>query len=500
LSTAQRNGARQARSSGLRLPQLAIVSAGAFLAPFDGSAVAVALPSISDSLRLDYSRSLWVQTLYLLVVASLLLPAGRSADRWGRVSHYAAGLGLFCVGSAVAGLAPGMWWLLAGRCCQGVGGALIVTTSAALAVAISPPENRGRALGFNTMCVYLGAATGPSLGGLLVTAFGWPSLFFFNAAVAGLVLAALLVMAPARRRLPRDRCSNSAPAKLGASLLLAATIVGILVPLTFGAAWGWASPRVVASVAVAGAAFTLLVVGERRTRRPLVDPQLYRRNRVFVAACAAALLTYVGIYAASLLTAVQLQVVQGLDARATGLILLVQPVMMVSLAPVAGRWYDRLGSRGLTTTGALVMALGALVLAAMPQAGSWLQAAAGLALVGLGLALFSTPNISAVLGSVAPDKLSAASAVLGTNRFVGQALSVGILGSIAASRLAGAGGATLTTQITATGGAAAFHAGYRWAMITGTAIALMAALVSASRGGRQSKLASTNGHGQPARR
>lgn len=462
------------------LIRLAVVSSGAFLAPFDGSAVAVALPSISDSLHLDYSQALWVQTLYLVVVACLLMPLGRSADRRGRTSHYAAGLGLFCVGSLFAGFAPGMWWLLAARCFQGLGGALIVTTSAALAVETMPPTRRGRALGVNTMCVYLGAATGPPLGGLLAVTVGWRWLFFLSAAVAALVLAALVITPAAGDRV--RRAPPVTPVPVVGSLLFAVALGGILLPLTFGPVWGWGSWAVVLSLQVAGSALIMLVLHERWSARPLVEPQLYRGNRMFVTACTAALLTYVAVYAVGLLTNISLQLVEGLGAGAAGSILLVQPVMMATIAPFAGRLYDRVGSRGLTTAGALLMALGTLILAAMPQQGGWPQALVGLALVGLGLALFSTPNISAVLGSVASERLSVASAVLGTSRFVGQALSIGFLGAIAAAQLGGSGADTLTTQITATGSVSAFLAGYRWAMVAGAGVAIAAAVVSASRG------------------
>jgi dipeptide/tripeptide permease len=156
---------------------------------------------------------------------------------------------------------------------------------------------------------------------------------------------------------------------------------------------------------------------------------------------------------------------------------------MAILAPVAGRWYDSIGSRGMTTGGAIIMALGAVVLATMGPVDSWARAAAGLAIIGLGLGLFSTPNISAVLGSVSPRRLSVASAVLGTNRFVGQALSVCILGSIAASSLA-AGRQALSAQTAAAGGTSALHDGFRSAMLVGAGIALLAALVSSRRGRR----------------
>jgi MFS family permease len=261
-----------------------------------------------------------------------------------------------------------------------------------------------------------------------------------------------------------------------------------LLPLTFGPFWGWSSWSVVASLLVAGSTLVLLGLHERPSARPLVAPELYRGNRMFAVACASALLTYAAVYGVGLLTAVYLQVVQGLSASAAGAILLVQPVMMACLAPLAGRLYDRVGSRGLTTAGSLVMALGTLVLGATAPQGSWPEAMVGLALIGLGLALFSTPNISAILGSVAPDRLSLASAVLGTNRFVGQALSVALLGAIAAAQLSGPAGVSLTAQIAATGEAATFVAGYRWALVVGAGIAAAAAaaaaaaMVSANRG------------------
>jgi len=461
---------------------LAIVSGGAFLVSFDGAAVAVALPSISRSLDLGYAQALWIPTLYLLVVAGLLLPAGRSADRLGRMTHHAVGLGLFCLGSIAAGFAVDERWLYIGRCCQGVGGALIVTTSAALAVAVSAPERRGRALGFNTMCVYLGAAAGPALGGLLVTVLGWRSIFLLGVVAAALLLAAICISGVASRAGLNDGDRDTAKANVAGSVTFAVAIAALLLLLTFGPVWGWGSWRTHVTAAVAGAGLVLAALRELRGARPMVDHELYRENRLFVAACTAALLVYVGIFAAGLLTAIDLQVVQGIGAGVTGLILLTQPVTMAILAPLAGRWYDHIGSRGLTTIGAVTMALGALVLATMGPAGSWPRAAAGLAVIGLGLGLFSTPNISAVLGSVSPTRLSAASAVLGTNRFLGQALSVSILGSIAASSLSGSGGESLSAQIAATGEAAAFHDGFRWAMAVGAGIALMAALVSSRRG------------------
>ena len=194
------------------------------------------------------------------------------------------------------------------------------------------------------------------------------------------------------------------------------------------------------------------------------------------------------LYAISVLTAIHLEIVQGRSASATGLLILSQPVIMAALSPFSGRLSDRIGSRVLTTGGMVAIAAGMVLLGMMPEQAPVGQVAAYLALVGLGMASFSAPNTSAIMGSVRRDQLSVASAFMGTMRTAGQSLSVALLGGIAASQLGRLGGRLLFTH----GGSGAsglsakavdaYAQGYTYAMLAGAVLALLGALVSLTRG------------------
>jgi MFS family permease len=183
------------------------------------------------------------------------------------------------------------------------------------------------------------------------------------------------------------------------------------------------------------------------------------------------------------LTAVQLQLVLGHPARITGWIMLAQPLMQASLSPLSGRLSDRIGSRSLATAGMIIVATGMVLLGLIGRSAGVPAMVAALALVGLGMAAFSAPNTSAIMGSVERGQLSVASAFLGTMRVTGQSLSVGVLGSIAASRL-GSGGWNQLLRHTGSTAVGAYAQGYRAAMFTGAFLALMGAWASLTRGGR----------------
>ena len=269
---------------------------------------------------------------------------------------------------------------------------------------------------------------------------------------------------------------------LPGAALLALLLVGLLVPLTFASEWGWHSPRVWGLLALSALALAAFQLHERRAAVPLVDLDLLHKNRLFAAANLAALLNYMALYAIAILTAVQLQLVQGRSAKVTGWIMLGQPLMQACLSPVAGRLSDRMGSRVLSTTGMLLTALGMALLALSGRSASLLPILAALAVVGVGMAAFSAPNTSAIMGSVARSQLSVASAFLGTMRVTGQALSVAILGGIAASHLGPGGWKALLRVGGSPEAALAFAQGYRTAMLVGAGLALLGAWASLARG------------------
>ncbi|MDR3682661.1 MAG: MFS transporter, partial [Geothrix sp.] len=423
------------------------------------------------------------QAAYLLSIAVLLIPLGRLADQRGRVPFYLAGIALFTGASLAAALSWNGPSLILSRILQGVGGALLNATSAAIVTSVFPARERGRALGINVMAVYLGLSVGPPLGGFLVDHFGWPWIFLVNLPIG------LGVFLWGWRLLPRGTARPKAAEARGAggldlpgAALLATFLVGLLVPLTFASEWGWASSRVWALLGLSVLALGAFWAREARAAVPLVDLALLRRNRLFAAANLAALLNYMGLYAIAILTAVQLQLVQGRTAKATGWIMLGQPLMQACLSPLSGRLSDRVGSRVLSTSGMGLVALGMVLLALLGRSGSMLPIVAALAIVGVGMAAFSAPNTSAIMGSVDRSQLGVASAFLGTMRVTGQALSVAILGGIAASHLGPGGWRLLLRAGGSPQAAAAFAQGYRAAMATGAGLALLGAWASLARG------------------
>jgi EmrB/QacA subfamily drug resistance transporter len=472
---------------------LALTSVGAFMAPLDGAIVAVALPVMSPDLGLSFSASMWVQAVYLVATAVLLIPLGRLADQRGRVRFYLIGIVVFTAGSLLCALSTGGVWLIASRGIQGVGSALLGATAVAIVTAVFPPEERGRALGINVSAVYLGLSVGPPLGGFLTDAFGWEAIFLVNVPVG------IVVFAWGWLLLPRDEragvgagaapgAGSKAPPRpdLAGTALWAVFLVCLLVPLTFASRWGWDAPSTLVMLAVSGVALLGFIVVESRVADPLLDLDLLRRNRLFAAANSAALLNYMAMYAVSLLTSVFLEVTQDRSATLTGWIMLSQPVMQATLAPLAGRLSDRIGSRVLSTAGMLLTAAGMVLLGTMPSDAGLPRVMVSLAVVGVGLAAFSAPNTSAVMGSVERGQLSLAGAFLGTMRSTGMALSVAILGGIAASQLGRTGGQLIFGR--GDGGAlgaavaADYARGYRYAMLTGAALAVLGALISLTRG------------------
>lgn len=460
---------------------LALTSVGAFMTPLDGSIVAVALPRMGPLLNLSFAASLWVQAAYLLTIAVLLIPVGRLADQRGRVPFYLAGTVCFTAGSLAAALSRDGTALILARIVQGAGGALLSATSAAIVTAAFPAQERGRALGLNVMAVYAGLSVGPPLGGFLVDHFGWPWIFLVNLPIGTIVFLWGWRLLP-RRRSPDPRKAPEGRLDVAGAVLLALALAGLLVPLTFAAEWGWRAFRTWGLLGLALLAMAAFITREREAPAPLVDPGLLRRNRLFAAANLAALLNYMALYAIAILTAAELQLVQGRSARSAGWIMLGQPLMQAILSPLAGRLSDRFGSRLLSTAGMLLTALGMGLLALLGRRPEVFPIIAALAVVGVGLAAFSAPNTSAIMGSVGRDQLGMASAFVGTMRVTGQALSVAILGGIAASHLGPGGWRLLLRAGGSPEAAAAFASGYAAAMATGAGLAFLGAWASLVRG------------------
>jgi EmrB/QacA subfamily drug resistance transporter len=403
---------------------LVTVGLGTFMSALDGSVVNTLLPVLGRALGTSVAGIEWVTTVYLLVISGLLLSVGRAGDLFGHKRFYLAGFVVFVVGSALCGLARSAGLLIALRALQALGASMLMATGPAILTRSFPMTMRGRALGALGTFTYLGLTVGPSFGGWLAGAYGWPSVFYINVPVG--VVAILLAM----RSVADDRAERREESFdfMGAALFTIG-LVALLVALNQGHAWGWTSALTVGLIVASAAVLVLFVRAELHRDDPMLDLSLFR-GRVFSAATASALLNYACVYSVLFVLPFLLIQGRGLSASEAGVVLTAQPIVMAVVAPVSGTMSDRLGSRGLATAGMLVLGIGLVLLALLVTHASLGAIAGALAVVGLGVGTFVSPNNSALMGAAPMHRQGIASGVLATARNVGMVLGVGFAGAV----------------------------------------------------------------------
>jgi EmrB/QacA subfamily drug resistance transporter len=380
------------------------------------SAINVALPSIGKEFSMSAVALGWVATAFMLLAAMCLVPFGRLADIVGRKKIFAAGLGLHTAATVLAALAPSGPVLIAARGLQGIGGAMIFGTAIAVLTSVFPPGERGRVLGLNNAATYLGLSLGPVLGGFFVHGWGWRSIFWATALVS---LAALLLVVS---KLDREWAEAGGE---GFDWAGSALFGFGLISLMYGFS-RLRSPLGPALTIIGLAALGAFAAVESRARSPVLDLKLFRANRIFLFSNLAALINYSSTWAVGFLLSLYLQYIKGLPPQKAGLVLLAQPLVMALSSPFAGRLSDRSEPRPIASLGMALTAAALLLFAFLRPGTTFSVLLFGLALLGLGFGLFSSPNMNAVMGSVDRRFFGVASATLGTMRLSGQMLSAGI--------------------------------------------------------------------------
>jgi len=306
---------------------------------------------------------------------------------------------------------------------------------------------------------------GPSLGGWLAEAFGWRSVFYINVPV-GLAAIALAV-----RSIADDHVGEAEERfDFSGATLFTSGLVALMIALNQGHDWGWTSPLTLGVMVGALVLLAVFVRVEQRRPAPMLDLSLFR-SRTFSASAASALLNYACVYAVTFVLPFLLIQARGLGTAEAGLVLTAQPIVMAVVAPISGALSDRIGSRGLATAGMLLLAAGLVALGLLVTRGSLGQIAAALALFGLGVGIFVSPNNSALMGAAPRNRQGIASGVLATSRNVGMVLGVGFAGAI------------FTTVAThAASPPAGLVAGVRASLLAAAGVALVGAVTSAVRG------------------
>jgi EmrB/QacA subfamily drug resistance transporter len=421
-------------TSSSRAPLL-LACGGAFLAFLDVTITNLAVPDLAGDFDVGVTSLSWVVTLYTILFAALLAPAGRLADVIGRRRLFVAGVTTFTVSSLLAAIAPTFGLLLAARAVQGVGAALMMPASLAFVLADTPPERRTAAIGMWSASASVAAAAGPALGGVLVDAFGWRVLFLINVPIGAW-------LAYRAWRLPATAAAEArgrVPDVAGTALIAGA--VGLLVlGVTEGQNWGWGDVATIASLSAAVVLGAAALMRSARHARPAIEIGLWR-NRTYASANVVSLLFGVGLYASLLLGVLFLVEVWGYSELEAGLAMTPGAVFSAVVGIAIGRSARKPSPRVLVFAGGMTIAATSAALALwLPEhphfLTAWLPGGFGL---GVGMGAISVGVSSAAALSVAPQRFAAATGLNIAARQVGGALGVAVLAVILDGRTAGDG-------------------------------------------------------------
>jgi EmrB/QacA subfamily drug resistance transporter len=443
---------------------LGAVAFGLFMIMLDNTIVNVALPSIQQDLNIGISELEWVFNGYALTFGVLMLTGGKLADMLGRRRIFVAGLVIFTAASLACGLAASAGMLIGARVVQGVGSALMNPATLSIITATFPARQRGMAIGIWAGVSGMALAIGPLVGGLITQHWSWNWIFFINVPIGVLaILVARLVIDESRDMSAEQRLDL--PGLLSSAIALFALTYGLIEANTYG----WTSTRILALFAVAAIGFAVFILLELRQRVPMLDLKLFK-NSTFAGANSVMLLVGLAMFGVFFYNSLFIQNIIGWSAVQTGASFLPMTVLIILIAPIAGKYSDRVGSRWLMGGGMVLLAISLLIFSRLNATSNFWDILPGLLIGGLGMAVVMTPTTAAAMGSVPVDKAGVGSAVLNSGRQVGGALGIAVMGAIVASYATGIPG---TPEA-----AAGFVTGYQHALQVAALIALAGAVIA----------------------
>jgi EmrB/QacA subfamily drug resistance transporter len=430
----------------------------------DNTIVNVALPSIQRDLEIGISELEWVFNGYALTFGVLMLTGGKLADLLGRRRIFIIGLVIFTLASLFCGMATSAGWLIGARVVQGVGSALMNPATLSIITATFPPRQRGMAIGIWAGVAAMALAIGPLVGGLITEHIGWNWIFFINVPVGILaIVVTRLVVSESR--------DTSAVQRLDFPGLLASGIG--LFALTFALieanSYGWTDPVIVGLFVTSVVALGVFVLLELRQRLPMLDLSLFR-NGTFAGSNAVMLLVGLAMFGVFFYNSLFVQNVMGYSAVQTGAIFLPMTGLIILIAPAAGKFSDRVGSRWLMGVGMVLLSVSLFTFSRLDAGSDFWNLLPGLLVGGVGMGLVMTPTTAAAMGSVPIDKAGVGSAVLNSMRQVGGSLGIAVMGAIVASQVNAPPGTPQAAQ--------GFISGFQHALVVASLIALAGAFLA----------------------
>jgi EmrB/QacA subfamily drug resistance transporter len=439
-----------------RMLVLAICCSSLFIVGLDVTIVNVALPSIKTDLNASVSGLQWTLDAYTVVLASLLMLSGSTADRLGRRRVFQTGLVLFTLASLLSSLAPNLGWLIAFRMLQAVGGSMLNPVAMSIIInTFTDPRERARAIGVWGGVVGISLALGPVIGGALVGSVGWRAIFWINIPIG---LAAVVLCA---RFVPESKALHPRRVDPVGQLLVIAVLASLTYAIIEGPDAGYGSPEILGLFAFCAACLVALIGYERRRVQPLIEVRLFR-SAPFSGATAIAVFAFASLGGFLFLNTLYLQDVRGLSALHAGLYTLPMAGMTLIFAPLSGRVVGARGPRPPLIAAGIAMTIATLMLTQLKPDTSlpWLFTA--YAIFGFGFGVVNAPITNTAVSGLPREQAGVAAAFASTSRQIGQTLGVAVIGSAATARVVGSFQSGFTE---------ASHLG--WWILTGCAVAVL---------------------------
>ena len=407
------------KSTGNNMVLFAICVAS-FITPLSVSSMNVISPALAAYFNANAVLLAWMNTTFFLAAGIVLMPSAKLCDIFGRRKIFAIGVGGFAIFLLLSAFSFSVWMLLILRFCQGICCAFIVGPAVALAAAIFPARQRGKALSIQVGAVYLGSSVGPFIGGWLSHNWGWRSVFIVIGLVGILAFALTLRYVKGEWKSGASMRNFDHRGTIMYAIGVAALMLGATHLPSQRAFW------IVIAGIMAMASFVLI---EKKAAEPVFDTSIFTRYLGFSFSSMAALLHYAALTANTLLLSLYLQFILGYDASSAGLLLLPQPVCMLVCTLIAGRLSDHINPSYLASLGA-VLALTASLMLCLTDNPTLQFIIVCQIIIGCGYGAFVTPNTNLIMGSVSYDRYNEASSVAGTMRLLGQVFSLGIISMI----------------------------------------------------------------------
>ena len=379
-----------------------------FMSTLQGSIIDVALPTMARSLNVTTEAISWVVTTFLIAVTSTILVFGKLGDIRGKIKIFQSGLILFTLGSLLCGISNSYTALIFSRVVQAIGAAGTMANNQGIIAQTYPQNERGRALGISGSFVALGNLVGPPLGGMIISFLSWNYIFLVNVPIG------IIVYLMGTKILPRYEDKTDEKLDFKGAVLLVATIGLFFLAVTIGRDIGFTDPLIIAGFAIAIAAAVIFVRTELHIEKPMLQFGIFK-NKLFSLSIFCSFTSFVALFCVIIIQPFYLQYALKFTPAETGLIMMVNPVVMFIVAPLSGRLSDRIGSEFLTFLGLSITSVALLLMSTLTQYTNLLALVAIIMIMSVGNGLFRSPNTSLIMSTVTHDKLGIAGSI---NAFV----------------------------------------------------------------------------------